>query len=297
MKKNNTVKQPVYCANCGEFGHVYRVCTAPISSFGIICVRKGGNGLEYLMVQRNDSLSYVEFIRGKYNVQNRAYIKNLLANMTIDERNRLTKHDFEQLWMMFWQPDRTKSVSSTMRMNSKEYNQSKNRFELLSKGYKFRGKGDAVDTLFSLEVALNETNSDFEETEFGFPKGRRNINETEIHCSFREFQEETSIPSSDLTIITDVKGVPTKFQETFMGTNGIWYKHVYYIATLRSTSPSNNNATGTLIPSKTPIQMKEIRASVWHTYDGVIKSIRNTHLQRLVMFQEVHGYLNSHMLT
>ena len=33
-------KKNVYCGNCGKFGHIYKRCTAPITSLGVICYKK-----------------------------------------------------------------------------------------------------------------------------------------------------------------------------------------------------------------------------------------------------------------
>ena len=87
----------------------FRVCGQPVSSFGFVCYRHRGDSIEYLMVQRKDSLSYVEFIRGKYNLQNRTYLLRLLANMTRGERESLRSTDFDKLWHGFWQSDHSRS--------------------------------------------------------------------------------------------------------------------------------------------------------------------------------------------
>lgn len=39
----------------------------------------------YLMVQRKDSVAYVEFIRGKYDLSNKTYIEKMFRNMTLEE--------------------------------------------------------------------------------------------------------------------------------------------------------------------------------------------------------------------
>ena len=52
-----------YCNNCGSDGHLYRNCKLPVLSYGILCFTDEHN---ILMIQRKDSLSYIEFIRGKY---------------------------------------------------------------------------------------------------------------------------------------------------------------------------------------------------------------------------------------
>ena len=33
-------KKEIYCQNCGKFNHVYKKCTEPITSFGIIAFKR-----------------------------------------------------------------------------------------------------------------------------------------------------------------------------------------------------------------------------------------------------------------
>ena len=75
-----------YCGNCGKYGHVYRKCLSPIISSGIILVKKDFNKLKYLLVQRKDTLGFVEFMRGKYNLENIQYLNKIFQIMTLDER-------------------------------------------------------------------------------------------------------------------------------------------------------------------------------------------------------------------
>ena len=73
-----------YCNNCGNFGHIYRNCRHPILSYGIILYHKetendGKCKYRIIMVERKDSLSYIEFIRCRYkNPSNHEYIKLLV---------------------------------------------------------------------------------------------------------------------------------------------------------------------------------------------------------------------------
>ena len=109
-------KKEIYCQNCGKFNHVYKKCTEPITSFGIIAFKRinidnndkndnnenivydnfkidynqikfsnliktpslynnhtninsNNEKIKYLLVRRRDSLNYVEFIRGRYNLR------------------------------------------------------------------------------------------------------------------------------------------------------------------------------------------------------------------------------------
>ena len=50
----------IYCNNCGNEGHLYRHCRLPVLSYGILCINKD----KLLMIQRKDSLSYIEFSTG-----------------------------------------------------------------------------------------------------------------------------------------------------------------------------------------------------------------------------------------
>ena len=61
----------------------------------------------------------------------------------------------------------------------------------------------------------------WDEPEWGFPKGRRNYKEKDLECALREFEEETGIQKSSLTIIKNLN----PFEEIFTGSNLKSYKH------------------------------------------------------------------------
>ena len=65
-----------YCNNCGNKGHYYRNCRHPILSYGIILYKENkDNQINIVMVERKDTLAYIEFLRGKYKS-----IYNILAS-------------------------------------------------------------------------------------------------------------------------------------------------------------------------------------------------------------------------
>ena len=73
-KKEDTKINPhshIKCGNCGIKGHVYSNCKLPILSYGIILFTFLDEQPKILLVQRKDSLTYIEYIRGKYNINDK----------------------------------------------------------------------------------------------------------------------------------------------------------------------------------------------------------------------------------
>ena len=56
------------------------------------------------------------------------------------------------------------------------------------------------DTFFNLEKLIQQSTTNWTEPEWGFPKGRRNYQESDLHCALREFSEETGFPKSKLSV-------------------------------------------------------------------------------------------------
>ena len=54
------------------------------------------------MICRKDSLGYIDFLRGKYPIQNKTYIMNLINEMTEKEKNNLLSSNFNDLWNRLW---------------------------------------------------------------------------------------------------------------------------------------------------------------------------------------------------
>ena len=136
-----------------------------------------------------------------------------------------------------------------------------------------------------LFMALNDTNflrnyilsikSIFNEQEWGFPKGRRKIKENDLDCAVREFYEETRIINTDIQVIIDIM----PFEEIFFGTNGIMYKHVYFVARLK------NNNVNIKIDNSCLEQIREIRAIKWYNFNEVLSHIKCYNTERISLFK------------
>jgi len=247
------------CRNCGLNGHIYKNCPHPIISFGIICYKIENNDIKYLMIQRKDSLSFMEFIRGKYETNDIEYIKKLLSNMTIIERQMILNNKFEDIWNYVWYQNES---NININKNNKEFINSKIKFYTLNENNFLKNYIISIKTIYN-------------EQEWGFPKGRRKMKENDIDCAIREFYEETRINKEDLKILTDI--IP--FEEIFFGTNGIMYKHLYYIAKL------NNLEVNVKIDNECLEQIREIRAIRWYNYNDVISHIKIYNTERIELFK------------
>lgn len=245
MMKNN------YCANCGREGHVYRRCTDPITSLGIILFRIIKDVPQYLLICRKDTLGYVEFMRGKYNIENYKYIYSIFEIMTRKERIGLIENDFDTLWNKLW-------MNKNLSNYHNEYENSKKKFNILKKGVSVE-----ENKFIDLNILNNEVKINYEKPEWGFPKGRRNQREGDLECANREFKEETLINENEYKIIHDL----SPSTEIFLGTNNIRYKHVYYVAestNFREISVDKSNFQ----------QVSEISDIKWLTFEEAYNSIR-----------------------
>ena len=200
-----------FCNNCGKNGHQFHSCKHPITSIGFIVFRVKENKIEYLMIKRKHSLGFVEFMRGKYPVHNYNYLINIFNEMSNEEKDIIRKSDFNQLWGYLWGDQ----VGIQYRGEEKI---SKEKYDLLKMG--LSNKKD-----YNLETLLNECDNNWLETEWGFPKGRRNYQEKDLNCAFREFEEETGYLRNQVKLIQNI----CPYEEIFTGSNMKSYKHKYFI--------------------------------------------------------------------
>jgi 8-oxo-dGTP pyrophosphatase MutT (NUDIX family) len=157
--------------------------------------------VEYLLVQRKDSLGYVEFLRGKFSELNDFQLVNIFSEMTWSEKESIRHLSYKELWDQLWN---TCTSHHELRCEEKFNFIKRNKLHLL----------DSTPT--------------WEEPEWGFPKGRRNSKEKDLDCAMREFQEESGYPSDHLLVAKNL----LPFEEVFTGSNMKSYKHRYYLAQL-----------------------------------------------------------------
>ena len=168
------------------------------------------------MIQRKDSLGFMDIMRGKYRVSEPDYIKKQLRGMTERERERLLNDEFDDIWHDLWGAD---TESSQRYAHDRLI--SKQKLAELRAGIE-TSKGE----VYSLADLLRQEPSVYKTPEWGFPKGRRDPYESDIDCAFRELYEETGISTDELWKVVNV----SPFVEQFYGSNDVHYRHSYYVA-------------------------------------------------------------------
>jgi ADP-ribose pyrophosphatase YjhB (NUDIX family) len=227
------------------------------------------NKYEYLMIQRTDSFGYVEFIRGKYSVHNYQYIKNIVDEMTVCEKHNILTKPFDELWSSLW------GEYSGIQYRGEEQ-VSKNKFLHMKNGVDM-----SSGVKYNLETLISSSTTSWETAEWGFPKGRRNHQEKDLDCGFREFEEETGYDKLSLKQIHNV--IP--YEEIFIGSNIKSYKNKYYLSYMSRDTVQKNE-----------YQKSEVKNMKWLSYKECMDIIRPYNVEKKNIITSVNNTLHNFML-
>lgn len=172
-------------------------------SYGIACCRIYKNKPEIMLICKRFTYAYNLFANGNYSAEDNNEIITMLSGMTIDEKLDLLSLNFIQIWYRLW-------------LNSIQKNQNffaaKNKFEQLW----VVDNGERLRSLISKSSTCDKL--------WEIPKGRkRNKNEPDIHCSVREFGEETGIHKKSYKLFPGAKKTHSYIDA------GVRYINTYYI--------------------------------------------------------------------
>jgi len=223
------------------------------------------------LICRKDTIGFIEFMRGKYAVNNRAYIQNLISEMTLTEKQRLLDNDFSTLWYNLWGDN----VSNQFRSEEKN---ARDKFDALKEGITLNSGGFSTfnNSTFNLQSLIAASETKWTEPEWGFPKGRHNNLEKDLNCGLREFEEETGYPSHCVKVLQNVM----PYEEIFTGSNYKSYKHKYYLGCIDvSEKPKKRH------------QETEISKVEWCTYERALELIRPYNVEKLAVLEKVNKVL------
>ena len=247
----------VYCGNCGKRGHMYKKCKEPVTSLGIIMFN---DKKEYLIVCRRHSIGFVDFIRGKYDIDNLFFIQKLFDDMTNKEIELILNNNFETLWNNLWMKSKFPNKSKIYYL---DFHKAKNYFERIN-----------------INKFIDNKKTFYETPEWGFPKGRREIKESDIDAAIREFCEETGFKSDDFDLINN-----KTYIEEYTGYNGINYRHIYYIA-----QPLLDKKL--VIDPDIYSQIAEISGLKWCSFSEAISLFRPRQIQKKKLLHKINTILN-----
>lgn len=267
-----------YCNNCGNSGHILYQCKMPILSIGIVAFRRNpmSGAFEYLMIRRKDTFGYVDFIRGKYTLDNKEYILRMFRQMTVDEKARIASEQFDVLWRNLWGKAKT-----SVQYRSEETG-SYARFKQLIDGSVVDKESGIRFTMAEL-IAETNLSDTWQEQEWGFPKGRRNTQEMDYNCALREMSEETGFPTSILRNVHNIM----PFEETFIGSNNKNYKHRYYLMYMDYAQSLGHGGN---------YQRDEVSGLDWFSYEDCLARIRPYNVEKLEMLRQVHTTITKYGL-
>jgi 8-oxo-dGTP pyrophosphatase MutT (NUDIX family) len=264
------------CNNCGKQGHSFHQCKLPITSYGIILCRPSNKGVQFLMIRRKDSFGYIDFIRGKYSPYNIEQLQHTINEMSVNEKKQIINEPFNKLWAMMWG-----NASSENQFRSEE-SISVKKFELITNGVYINS------VKYTLRDLVEKSDTAWTETEWEFPKGRRNPQERDLDCGLREFEEETGYPQNSIAIVENI----LPFEEIFIGSNHKSYKHKYFLAYM---SEYKNQEKDDMVNLQ-KYQKSEVSKLEWKTFDECLKSIRPYNLEKKKIITNINNLLQQYKL-
>ena len=298
--------KPYNCTNCCSNMHDYKDCPEPITSWGIILVNLANlanlenllnsplksniqhysktniksrlfninpsshedlqilsiamNSIKFLLIQRKHSIGFVDFLRGKYKIDNIDQINFLFQQMNQKEISYIATLEFDELWNILWSNDQGK-INNTR----KEFIYAKEKFLTLK---------NSSELELNLDFFTSNVNPLYNFNEWGFPKGRKSKFESPCDCAVREFCEETNIDDKNIKLINEIEPI----HENLIGTNGLKYRHIYYIAetNLENITQLKDN--------------KEIEQIQFVSYNDACNLIRDYHTEKREVLTSVYYY-------
>ena len=199
------------------------------TSIGLVLCRKNPDTRvpEVLMIEQRVTYGFSEFTFGKYRACDSDHLRRMFNSMTVNEKCLIMSKDFDKMWYHIWL--RLPNSHSFIQVCNTGQRASLDKFYITCR-VKYNRMVDS-DGGIRIRNLVNQSTST--SPGWGFPKGRRNINETEIDCAIREVKEETNIASPSYKILYHTPPFTTMYV-TERPNVKTTYKSRYYTAALTS---------------------------------------------------------------
>ena len=113
----------------------------------------------------------------------------------------------------------------------------------------------------------------------------RNLKESNLECSKREFMEETGLEKTHFSVFFNFKTL----EESFIGTNNIPYKNIYYIGRI-------NEEVSLSINADKMCQASEISQLGFYNLDTCLEKIRPYNKEKIKILLEASNLIKIHNL-
>jgi 8-oxo-dGTP pyrophosphatase MutT (NUDIX family) len=268
----------MYCNNCFEKDHFYKNCEKPLMSYGLCCYKNEKDNLYFLMIQKRNTYTYIEFIRGIYDILNIKYLQKMFDKMNISEKNAILNNKFKKLWNDLWLINELKSKKDN-RKNKNEFYKGIMKFNILKNGYLHEN-----NQLITLKYLIEQSSSNYNMNEWYFPKGKKekisnNVIENNIQTAIREFSEETNIDLNNINVLE------YQLEETHIGSNNKKYQTFFYIAEFLGSDM--NLVIENYKNNSNKYQKVEINDMKWINIDNLHNYFRSYELSKLKLIDDL----------
>jgi 8-oxo-dGTP pyrophosphatase MutT (NUDIX family) len=207
-------------------------------------------------------------MRGRYAINNKIHLTDIIYEMTNKEKKLIMECNFEKCWLELWG-----SATNCYYKNEKTF--AKEKFNMLMKGVHIKNE------YYNSKSLIKESEALWDTPEWGFPKGRKNQYETNKDCALREWTEETGLPSNTVEIVENV----LPYNEYVIGSNYQSYRDTYYIGKYKGE-----------IDEVLSYQKIEISDARWASLEETKSLIRPYHKERLGIIDRVDTVLRKWIL-
>jgi 8-oxo-dGTP pyrophosphatase MutT (NUDIX family) len=169
-----------------------------------------------------------------------------------------------------------------------EENASLKKFEIIQNGIQILNRNNEFE-LITLREIVNKSTTSWIETEWEFPKGRRDYDEKDLDCALREFEEETGLSSKSICIVENL----LPFEEMFIGSNHKSYKHKYFLAYMGN---DDMNIKEEMEGELSNFQTSEVSKLEWKTVEECLACIRPYNLEKKQLISNIYKILQEYRL-